>query len=130
MGIRQQKALLAGLTLFTLSELFPPWQYEYPTFSTKRSAGYHFIFSPPRKSSDEMKEIFKGVDDFPPEPYFTVRIDTLQLLFQRFVLVFLTLGLLVILKDRRSLVSAVLGGLLMCVGLVPVALLLWLEAIS
>jgi hypothetical protein len=51
--------IVAGLALFALSELFPPWLYEDENTSAVRPAGYHFYKSPPLlKTPPEMKKIF------------------------------------------------------------------------
>lgn len=123
MNSKQLRVLLLGVLLFALSELFPPWQYKDGWTSAEQSAGYHFLYSPPEvKSDDEMKKIFSISDHEPVAHYIRVRIDKGRLFGQRIALVSLPLGLLLLLKERRSAIAFVLGGLLLLVGLASLAL--------
>src|SRR3989442_16020419 len=76
---KQRNVLVAAAILFTFSELFPPWVYEGPV-SSRRSAGYHFLKSPPAvKSPGEMKAMF-SVPPNGPLGYIGVKIDPLPCL--------------------------------------------------
>src|SRR2546428_3097763 len=91
MNPKQRNVLLAAAILFTFSELFPPWVYEGP-ISSRRSAGYHFLKSPPAvKSPDEMRAIFSLA---PNEPlgYVGVRIDRFRVFGQRVTILFFAAG--------------------------------------
>jgi hypothetical protein len=55
MNGKQKKVLLGSGFIFLLMFLFPPWLYIDENTSNQRSAGYHFINSPPPiKSHEEM----------------------------------------------------------------------------
>ena len=123
---RQSRVLLLGAALFALSELFPPWLYEDGWTSAERSAGYHFILGrgPEVKPYAEMKKIF-SIPDGDPEHGFTARQDLARLYGQRFIIIFSTVGLLLVFSERRSLAKEILGGASLCVGLLFVGLYVW-----
>src|SRR5436309_14151598 len=117
LNTKQRIILLLGVAFFLLSELFPPWLYVDEYDSAQRSVGYHFLYAPPLvKSSNEMKEIFSIPADSSEEHLFRVKVDTFHLFAQRIIIVFLTGGLLLILKDRKSLIWVILGGVSLCIG--------------
>lgn len=110
MNQKQRNVLIGAFILFTLSELFPPWLYEDGWNSAERPAGYHFLFgaAPRVKPYPEMKQIFSIPDD-DPEHGFTVCKDKARLYGQRFTILFLMPGLLLLLDDRKSLLKKVLA---------------------
>ena len=118
MNAKQRRVLLLAVVLFSLSELFPPWLYEDGWDSAARSAGYHFIYGPEPeiKPYGEMKKIFSIPDD-EPQHGFTVRKDLGRLYGQRLTLLFFTIGLLLILNDRRSFPGTLVGGVSLCFGI-------------
>lgn len=127
MTIKQLSNLVIAVILFSLSELFPPWLYENGWDSAKRSAGYHYYTNPPEvKSSDEMKKLFILPDNEPLHSFSTQK-DFLRLYSQRFLLLFLTIGLILALSSKRSLSKMMLGGLFICAGTVFLLLVLKLS---
>jgi|SRR5918912_4287730 hypothetical protein len=107
MNKKQVIVVLSAVLLFSLSELFPPWNYKDGWTSFSRPAGYHFR-APAVKSPAEMRRIFSVPDDDPPH-YFSVRRDKLRLFGQRIILTSLMLGLLLVLEERRSVLKTALG---------------------
>jgi hypothetical protein len=104
MNRKQLYIFLIGAFLFTLSELFPAWVYEDENTSVRRSAGYHFRFTPPKiKSPAEMRKIF-GLKETDPARFMWVHRDGIRVLGQRLAIVFLTAGALAISFNRRILV--------------------------
>jgi len=108
---------LAGIILFGLSELFPPWVYEDENTSVRRSAGYHLFNSPPKlKFPAEMRAIFSlGPND--PTKFMWVHEDGLRLYGQRLLLIVLTPGLILAFSNRRSLAKVVFASFFLVVGL-------------
>jgi hypothetical protein len=119
--------LVGGLSLWGLSELFPPWAYVDGNTSAVRSAGYHFYKSPPPvKSPDEMKHLFNRQDGDRLLPLLIhVRRAPLQLIAQRIVLVWLALNAFVLSFGRGPLLLRVLLWIFFAVGAVVATLLLW-----
>src|SRR5882762_6578326 len=100
--------IVAGVVLFAISELFPPWVYEDENTSVRRTAGYDFYKSPPPlKSPSEMKNIF-NLRDGNPTKFMWVHRDGIQLLGQRIVLVWLTLNAFILSFGRGPLILRVL----------------------
>lgn len=117
MNRKQWTLLLAGIVLFGLSELFPPWVYEDENTSVRRSASYHLFNSPPKvKSPAEMRAIFSLRPDEPTK-FMWVHLNGLRLYVQRFVLIAATPGLMLVLANRRSLIKIILAILFLIVGL-------------
>jgi hypothetical protein len=126
MNAKQRAVLILGIVLFTSSELFPPWLYVDDEFSMKRSAGYHFRFSPPAlKSPAEMRKLFplSGRD-------IGVRLDNLRLYIQRIIITSLTIGLLLVWRERRPKLIFAAGGLLLFMGMAFLALFVMLASIA
>ena len=127
MKIIQRTILIIAVGIFSLSELFPPWLYEDNWNSNLRSAGYHFILAPTPeiKSYPEMKvifsipdkELFAAPDATPIKHGFSVRKDVARLYGQRFSIMFLMLGFLLVLDDRKKLLKIMLGSILICIGI-------------
>ncbi len=126
MNLIQRTILIIAVGIFSLSELFPPWLYEDGWNSAERSAGYHFILAPTPeiKSYPEMKvifsipdkELFAAPDAAPIKHGFSVRKDIARLYGQRFSIMFLMLGLLLILDDRKKLLKIIFGSIFVCIG--------------
>ncbi len=126
LNTKQLAVLLAAVLLFSLSELSPPWLYEDGWTSAKRSAGYHFLYSPPAVKSDaEMRRMFLLPENEPPH-YFSVQRDLARLHGQRIAIPLLTIGLLLVLSDRRSYVKVVFGSASLCVGFTFIALVCYM----
>jgi hypothetical protein len=122
MNTKQRAGLILGIVLFTLSELFPPWLYVDYRFSTKRSAGYHYRFSPPAAPSPaEMRRLFPFPGDDPTQ-FIKVRLDNLRLYIQRIIITSLAIGLLLVWRERRPKLIFAAGGLFLCVGIAFLAL--------
>ncbi|MEK6286431.1 MAG: hypothetical protein AABO57_11870 [Acidobacteriota bacterium] len=110
---------MTGLILSALMVLFPPWLYYDGNTSNQRSAGYHFLFSPPHiKTYDEMF----GFDDDMPTQYVRVRLNVIRLITQLLTLAFLVMGL--DLKLQRD--SPGLSGCLLAQGTCGILLLILL----
>jgi hypothetical protein len=117
--------LLAALVLF-ISELFPPWQYEYqyvPEWRHICPAGYGFITRPPGvRPYDEMLAAC-GTSEVPLSEVTTHR-DLWRSNYQRVILFVLTIGLLLTLSMQRSALKTAGGialvglGILGCIGYV------------
>src|SRR5437016_14444269 len=90
MNRKQWTIMLAGIALFGLSELFPPWVYEDENTSVRRSAGYHVFNSPPKiESPAEMRAVF-SLRPNEPTKFMWVHVNGLRLYVQRFFLIALT----------------------------------------
>lgn len=126
MNNKQWAVLLVAVGLFSLSELFPPWLYEYTWTSAERSAGYHFILGPePKiKSPAEMRKLF-SIPDAEPLHSFSVREDIIRLYGQRLSLLFLMTGLLLTLGERPSLLQKLLGIASVSIGVGFLGLYVW-----
>src|SRR5436309_3628632 len=125
MNRKQLYILLVGVFLFTLSELFPAWVYEDENTSVRRSAGYHFRFTPPQlKSPTEMRKIFK-LKETDPTQFMWVHRDGIRVLGQRLAILFLTAGAVLICFSRRILLVYVFGWLCLCLGLGVFVLLIF-----
>ncbi len=108
---KQKLALLTGITLIALSELFPPWAYFDSASSGHRHAGYHFFMNKPAlKSREEMLELYpdSGYDphsiageDF--RQHIRVEKDLLTITLQILFLFFFTSGLLIVFKNNFSI---------------------------
>jgi hypothetical protein len=117
MNFSQRTVFILTIVLFTLSVLFPPWLYEDGWNSAEHSAGFHFITEKPEiKPYTEMKKIFSIPDRDPPHG-FSVKPDILVLCAQIFCLIFLTIGFLLFLGDRKNLYKLVAGGISVFLGL-------------
>jgi len=116
--------VVAGLGLWGLSELFPPWKYLDGMTSASRSAGYHFYKSPPPvKSPEEMMRLFNRRDgDLPLS--IQVRRNYLQSYAQRIVLTWLALNAFILSFGRGSLLLRVLLWMFLAFGGVAGMLLL------
>src|SRR5262249_21895880 len=122
MNTKQRGALILGIVLFILSELSPPWLYLDPRFSAKRSAGYHYRFSPPPvKWPDEIRQLYPFPEENPAQ-YVRVRIDYLLLYIQRIIITSLMIGLLLVWRERRPKLIFAAGVLFLCVWLAFIAL--------
>jgi hypothetical protein len=106
----------ASVTVFALMILFPPWLYNDGYTSNQASAGYHFVFTPPRVKTYE--EMFGVSTDLPTE-FVRVRFNYLRLAVQLLTLWFLSAGASLAAKggskwESRCLLSlGVLGVLLL-----------------
>ena len=120
--------VIAGLGLWGLSELFPPWEYLDGNTSAVRSAGYHFYKSPPPvKSPEEMKKLFDRQNRdfrFPPLSIQVRRYYT-QSLAQRIILLWLTVNGFILSFGRGPLLLRVLLWMFFAFGGVVALLLLW-----
>jgi len=113
---KQMWVLVAAMFFFSVSALFPPWLYHDPGMSGTRSAGYHFIYSPPKVRPDaEMRRLFLISPDRPAF-YITVRIDPVRSLGQRIAITFMALGFLLIFSHRKSIIKLLFGGLFLLIG--------------
>lgn len=107
--------VIVAAVLFCLSELVPPWLYKCESgygYPAGYPAGYHFIVKPPPP-----KAICISSDPL-PAPLPAVFKDSIRLNVQRTILVFLTLGLLLVLKNRRTNLHLVFAFLALCISAV------------
>jgi hypothetical protein len=117
MNMKQWIVLLAGVVLFLLSELCPPWVYTDGITSARRSAGYHFLTASPEVDSPaEMKRVFSFANEEPDRPI-SISKDGARLNGQRVILLFSTLGLLLVLYDPRAKLRLIFGSLSLCIAL-------------
>jgi len=117
MNRNQLIILLAGVVLFGLSELFPPWVYEDENTSVRRSAGYHLFNRPPElKSPAEMRAIF-SLQPSKPTKFMWVHLNVGRLFAQRLFLVIATPGLVFALANRRSRIKILLTVLFLMAAL-------------
>lgn len=118
--------LVSAAVLFLLSELFPPWVYEDGLTSARRSAGYHFVTTSPRVGSPaEIKKAFDFPSEEPDRPISVFR-DRTRLQAQRIIVLFSTLGLLLVLRYPRRRLSLIFGSASICIALGCLALYLFL----
>ena len=109
MNAKQWTALVIAVILFSLSELFPPWQYICQ--GVPHSAGYHFLSSPP-----DVKPICPSSDQIAPLP--TVLKNSARLNVQRIVLTLIAVGFLLVLDNRRTSLHILIGFLTLCLSVV------------
>jgi ABC-type multidrug transport system fused ATPase/permease subunit len=125
MNKKQIILVLTAVILFGLSELFPPWYYKDGWTSAKRSAGYHFLFHRPAvKTPAEMNKIF-SLPDNGPSHHFSVGRDSIRLYGQRMILLFLMVGLLLMLEERRRFLKTLFGVISLCLGFAFLAIYVW-----
>jgi hypothetical protein len=119
-GLTRRNVWLTGIVIVMLMVVFPPWFYFDANTSNQRSAGYHFLLSPPPLKNYE--EMFGFVyDDMPPQ-FVSVHLNRLRLITQLLTVAFLTIGLGLRLRGNSSLSS----GCLMALGICGVLLLILL----
>lgn len=110
------RVLLAGIALFFLSEIFPPWYYEDGMTSARRPAGYHFLLSKPKlRSPAEMKKLFSFPEEDPLR-YITIHKDRARLVGQRIIIPFAMVGVLLILDDQQRRAQLMLGTISLCIA--------------
>jgi hypothetical protein len=123
MNAKQRNLLLAAAILFTCSELFPPLVYEGPV-SSRRSAGYHFLKSPPAvKSPEEMRAMFSLAPD-EPLGYIGVKKDRFRVSGQRVTILFFAVGFWLLFSGLRLYSKIIFGGVTLCAGLACLGYLL------
>jgi hypothetical protein len=114
--------LLAAGALLLISELFPPWQYDYqytPTFRHICPAGYGFITRAPRvRSYDQMLAIC-ATSEVPLEQIETHK-DRWRSNYQRIVLCMIIVGLLLAFAPRLHWIMWSMGIVLVLLGVVGV----------
>ena len=130
MTAKQRSILVISILLFLVSELFPPWRYEYQyieSFRHKCPAGYSFISQPPAvKSYDEMLSLCMTSEVPSPEQISTHK-DSYRLNWQRVILLLLSVGILLALSDKRVRLKLVLGRILSGLGIVILLLYIFVQ---
>jgi hypothetical protein len=117
MSTKQWGILLVGVVLFSLSELFPPWQFKHVSWFRECPAGYHLFNSPPvLKSSNDLNWMCRSSDE-PILQDFRAHKNITRLNWQRAILVSLTLGLLLLFFDRRSFIKSLFSGITLFIGI-------------
>lgn len=104
---------MVAVAFFCVSEVIPPWLYRCDRGSWDLyPAGYHFLVNPPAA-----KEVCISSDPL-PGPLPDVLKNSKRLNVQRTILVFLTAGVLLLLKDGRTNLSGITGFLAVCISVV------------
>ena len=119
MNKKQKTSLFVALFLIALMALFPPWVHFTEEYSMNCAAGYHLIFSPPTITGD----VFPGINEN-RERLIVVRIDYAKLILQSLVVLVMTTGLLLLQKERKTLVTPVVAVVLICVGIAGLVFLI------
>jgi hypothetical protein len=89
--------------------------YENSHTSREYSAGYHFLFSPPKVKPDaEMRKKLSIPDNIPT--FSIVKRDILRFTAQVLAIPFLAVGFLLILADKKSFEKTALGSISIFVG--------------
>jgi hypothetical protein len=121
MNLKQRKVLLVGAAAIALMLLFPPWDYFDNDSSGRSPAGYHFFLTPPEPKP--VKEIFR-----PPRfPHMAiVYLNDARLIVQLLIAIPTILGLAILFKAKRSVVSLGLGILLISCAVLVIGFMAWL----
>jgi hypothetical protein len=120
MNSRQKKVLLIGGALVALTLLFPPWEYFDPDSSGRSDAGYHFFLTPPGPQTSNFKY---GVRF--PEHVRTMR-NSVRLILELVVTIPTVVGLALLLRSKRSVLTIALGILCLLVPAVIAGFMIWL----
>jgi hypothetical protein len=97
----QRRIALTGFAIVVLIVLFPPWSYFDSNTSNQASAGYRFLFSPPTISTYEEMFAVQADEVFTTRSV-RVRLNTIRLIAQLVFAIFLTIGLLLRLREPTS----------------------------
>lgn len=118
MNKKQRIVLIVATLLFLISELVPPWQYEYTylTLTNTCPANYGFITQPPNNPSYDLLQERCMTSD--PINNVKTRKDTTRLNTQRIILVLFSLGLFLGLKERKNRLLLFISAILLAAGLV------------
>jgi hypothetical protein len=102
MNLKQRIAIGIGIALVALSGLFLPYEGEdysgYGGFKRRAYLGYCFILTPP-----EPKDIGAAFGMSPPPGYFGADIIISLIVVQMSTIVLVTVGLFLLLADRKIL---------------------------
>lgn len=132
MNFKQRILILVFAIIFSLSELFPPWQYEYAYIDTYKHlcpAGYSFFTHPPAiRPYDEMLKICAASEVSYEK--ITTHKDSDKLTLQRIILIVASSGLWLIFLDQRSRIKLLMGSLLLVVGILASLLYLAIWFVS
>jgi hypothetical protein len=121
MASNAKKILLVGGLTIALMILFPPWDYFDNDSSGRLEAGYHFFLTPP--APRPAKEIF-GQARFPHLA--EVKVDELRFILQLLFAIPATLGLAILFKAKRSIISVSLAVLLLGCAVSVLAFVAWI----
>ena len=124
MNSKQKKVLLVGSLLVVLMILFPPWVYFDNDSSSRSSAGYHFILTPPTLKTPQ--EMF-GVARMRVPNTVRVQLDDIRLIIQLLVTIPIILGLVPLFSSNRTFLKMGIGFLLIGFALFVLGFILWLE---
>ena len=119
MNKNQKRSLFVAVSLLAIMVLFPPWAYFTEEYSMNCAAGYQLIFSPPGVTGD----VFPGIIDNRGR-FIVVRIDYAKLVLQFMVVLLMTIGLVLLQKERKTLVTPVVAVILICVAIAGLVFLL------
>ncbi len=117
LNIKQRFVLIVATILFLVSELFPPWRYEYSylTFTNTCPAPHRFITRPP--AVPNYSELQKLCTTSDPMENIKTRKDMGRLNWQRTTLVFLAFGMFLAFNDRKSIAVKVVAAIVLAIGL-------------
>jgi hypothetical protein len=124
MNRTQRNVLLIGILLILLMLIFPPWKYFDGNTSDHTSAGYHFFRTPPPLKSAE--EIFGMSGWIAERARISVHLDAIRLIAQLLIVAPITLGLLLLLKDRRETIAKIYGQTFLGAGIAMLILYSWM----
>ena len=113
----RRKVWLPVLVVLILMVLFPPWLYIDENTSYQKSAGYHFLVSPPPVKQYE--EMFGFQNDMPTQSVRVV-LNLARLITQILTLAFFAAGLVLQLQGDWS------SGIFLAIGIIGVMLLILL----
>ena len=104
MNFIQRAVIVAGLILILAMGLYPPWKAIYQADNgtyAERNIGYRFFRNQPMVS-DQMEALHKMFNSASPYEYhFSFVFDYVRLTLQWVFAVLMTLGLVLVLGDRR-----------------------------
>lgn len=117
MNTKQRTILIVATFLFLISELIPPWQYEYTylTFTQTCPANYSFITRPPNNPSYSLLQARCLTSD-PIESVKTQK-DMTRLNGQRIILALLSVGLFLGLSNRPTKLLVIIAAIILVMGL-------------
>jgi hypothetical protein len=124
MNAKQGRILVFAMFLTLISELYPPWIYEYAyvdEFQHKCPAGYSFITRPPAvKTWDEMRSIC-ATSEVPLEKIRTSK-DLIRLNWQRLILFSVAAGFFLYFARKNDRLQAILSRTILGIAFALLAL--------
>ena len=122
MNAKQLCVFIVSMILVLLSELFPPWRYEYLDIvghTLDCPAGYSFVTRPPAvKSYKEMLDLCIMDSELPRLEQIIVHKNREALNWQRNIILLLSVGLLLLLTTHKAVIKSVIGWALFSLGVI------------